>query len=240
MEIAEKLAMFMIATEVDDIGTMAQQQAQSMSGKSSSRKPGSATGVTGKEDIGDTDIIHSGTSNQDNDGDGTPDAIDPDSTDPTGEDIPEDDESSDGDITGGDSEDGEDDTTSDTDPTNMDDDSHGQDPAFDKNKIKDNLILFHGIITSNINLLRDCMRQITDPDMVTLYNNVIDNFQNCKTMCYDMITKTDFAQVPYTDLLRKYVALNRVHELGIKMIKLHADEHTKKNLKSGKGPSRKK
>lgn len=235
MEITEMLSRYMIATEVDDVGMMAQQQAQGMSGKSGSRKPGSATGVTGKEDIGDIDIIHSGTSDQDDDGDGTPDAEDPDSTDPIGEDIPEDEDSTDEDDA-----DGEEDPTTDEDPTNLDNDSHGQDPAFDKNKIKDNLILFHGIITSNINLLRDCMRQITDPEMVSLYNSVIDNFQNCKTMCYDMLTQTDFTQVPYTDLLRKYVALNRVHELGIKMIKMHADERTKKNLKSGKGSKNKK
>lgn len=228
----DKLTRFMIATEVDDISIPAQAGAQSMSGKSS-RGPGSATGVTGKEDIGDVDIIHSGSSKQDDNFDGTPDEDDTNVNDPPS-DNPEDDEE-DPNATDDADEDAEDvDGETTDDPTNMDDDSHNQDPAFDKNKIKDNLILFHGIISSNINLLRDCMRQITDPEMIKIYNNVIDNFQNCKTLAYELITKTNFAETAYTDLLRKYVALNRVHELGIKMIKLHSDEFGVKNLKSAK------
>lgn len=126
---------------------------------------------------------------------------------------PDDDDGEGGDDTlpDGDSEEGSDN------PENLGSGGEGNEDDNDievvrKKKLRDNMILFHDILTSNIKLLSDYRPTQSTPESSKILFNVTSNLQDCKTILFREITES-FQTKSYTSLLKTYVALNRVYEL---------------------------
>ncbi len=81
-----------------------------------------------------------------------------------------------------------------------------------KKKLRDNMILFHDILTSNIKLLSDYRPTQSTPESSKILFNITSNLQDCKAILFREITES-FQTKSYTSLLKTYVALNRVYEL---------------------------
>lgn len=89
-------------------------------------------------------------------------------------------------------------------------------------KLKENMILFHGVITNNIELLRDYAPKITDADSNKIVYNITANLSECKRILFVEITE-GFDKKSYAELMKKYVAINRVYDLCIMMLSKHFD-----------------
>lgn len=210
---------FIPALEADDITGATQRATQDALGRSggTSLQKANDAGGNVKENLAATDIIgYDG--NDDEESDETPDTTD---------------DTNDSEF---DTEDtAEDDSESSEDESAEAESDPEQKSPFDKNRLKNNIILFINILDGNITLLRDCMTNMTNSTSVAIYNEVLSNFTECKDVLYNLVTDTSLDDTPYEEILQTYVAISRVHEIGIKMLKLYAESKDSK-IKDLKSP----
>lgn len=227
MRILEELMKhFIPAMEADDITGATQRATQDALGRTggSSLSKANDAGGNVKEDLSATDIIgYDGGESEASDETPSDTQDESDSNTDLSDDSNLEDDDSDNQ-----SEDAEEDNS--TEPQK---DPEEKSP-FDKNRLKNSIILFINILDGNITLLRDCMTNMTDSTSVAIYNEVLTNFTDCKNTLYNLVTDSDFGDKPYEEVLQTYVAISRVHEIGIKMLKLYAESKDSKikNLKS--------
>lgn len=91
-----------------------------------------------------------------------------------------------------------------------------------KQKLMDNMITMHNIIENNINLLAEFSPEISNHESSKILYNISSNLSDCKNILYKEITE-NFGNKSYTQLLKSYVAINRVFDLCAEMLSKHFD-----------------
>jgi len=88
---------------------------------------------------------------------------------------------------------------------------------INKKRLRRNMILFHNILTSNINLLSDYTPENDNIEYRDIIGKITRNLVDCKETLFSIITE-ELNSVKYVELLRKYIALNRVYDINIKIL----------------------
>lgn len=91
-----------------------------------------------------------------------------------------------------------------------------------KLKLRENMILFYNIITSNINLLQEYRPTKNNKESTDALFNIISNLTDCKNMLYTEITES-FSTKSYPLLLKTYISISRVYDLCQKSLELYFD-----------------
>jgi len=91
-----------------------------------------------------------------------------------------------------------------------------------KLKLRENMILFYNIITSNINLLQEYRPTKNNKESTYALFNIISNLTDCKNMLYIEITES-FSTKSYPLLLKTYISISRVYDLCQKSLELYFD-----------------
>lgn len=91
---------------------------------------------------------------------------------------------------------------------------------YQKNKLKNNMILFHNIVSNDINLLTESITAINDASAIGTCNKALANLREVKQFLSDTINE-GLAKDPYEKSLRKYVALRRVYDIVIEILNKH-------------------
>jgi len=86
-----------------------------------------------------------------------------------------------------------------------------------KRKLKKNMILFYNIISSNINIISSTDIISEDEAVNKVYINVQHLLMECKRILFEYITN-DFNNDSYAQALRKYVNINKIYDICIKML----------------------
>lgn len=207
----------------EDITAQTQSIVDNTFGRSSSTPSASGAGSREKDDIGKTDDIFDLKDSSGGD-DGVDDmGSDPDNSaasdvnDDTGAEDEED------------SQENADDISNDTDGNGIDDtleDENGNTTGinlkevYQKNKLRDNMILFYNILCNNINLISDAIGNINEAKSIDVCNRVLENLREVKSHLYrDISDKLKGSS--YEDLLRDYIALRRVYDISVEMLDKH-------------------
>lgn len=183
----------------------------------------------GEIDMNTNDIL--GTSDNGN-GEKGDEISDTPEGDESGDDTPDEGgEDSSGDL---DSAEGEENTDSSGDETSDDmglEDGGDTDDEFTlnrKKKLRDQFIHFFDILDDSIKLITSHVPNVTDTDTIRALNNVTENLTQCKMQVYDILTN-NFQKSEYHDLLKKYVALNRIYDLSIKIMERYFEKYRPDN-----------
>lgn len=106
-----------------------------------------------------------------------------------------------------------------------------------KIKLRENMVLLHSILSSNLKLLNDYTPDISNDDLSKVLFNISSVLGESKDILFDEIVN-GFKKKSYTSLLRTYVSINRVFELTQKTLEkyfenidLLKNETRKKNTK---------
>ena len=96
-----------------------------------------------------------------------------------------------------------------------------------KNDIRDNLAHLYSILNGDIETLTSSLNNLNDMASLKVTNEVLNLFRNSKTNIYNTLTK-DIENLEYDELLRRYITLKRVYDIGIRMLEEHFKESGKK------------
>ena len=215
IDFLNNLDKYSIATEADDItGDISNQTDDVMGTKNDDGSPSNDDG-----EISDNTDDILGTSNDSNSDNGS-----------------EDTDNSDNDT---ESESGDDQDNMDDDPMNEDtpseDGEAGDQPEKNaeddfsesrKKKIKKQFLHLYNVISDSIKLLSTYSSDIVDDNYIRTMSNVTDNLTQCRNIIYDLAVN-DFQSMEYHELLKKYIAINRVYELSTKTIEKYFEEYDK-------------
>ena len=120
--------------------------------------------------------------------------------------------------------------------TPQEDDAKEENPFAEsrKKKIKQQYIHLYDVLDDTIKLVFSYVPNITNEDTVKVLNTVNNNLVQCRTQIYSIITE-EYHKLEYHELLKKYVALNRIYDLSLKTIEnyfdiYNADGSLKKNI----------
>lgn len=91
-----------------------------------------------------------------------------------------------------------------------------------KIKLRENMILFYNIISSNIKLLQEYRPSQNSKESIEILFNIISNLTDCKNILYKEITES-FSTKSYPLLLKTYVSISRVYDLCQKSLELYFD-----------------
>ena len=115
----------------------------------------------------------------------------------------------------------------DTDPLASPDENQDQNPdennddkseeLNNKIRLRENMILFYNILSSNIKLLSEYVPDNNIEENTNALSTVSNNLVECKTILFNIITE-ELENKTYVELLRKYIALNRVYDLNIRIL----------------------
>lgn len=97
-----------------------------------------------------------------------------------------------------------------------------------KKKLRNQFIHFFDILDDSIKLVTSHVPNVTDVDTIRALNNVTENLTQCKTQVYDILTDS-FQKSEYHELLKKYVALNRIYDLSIKIMERYFEKYRPDN-----------
>lgn len=203
-DIISELNKMEIATEADDITGQAEKDTDSAMGKES------------------TNIDEGAPDKDSNNGEIDTDTDDILGTDDNDEDLSDTDESDD--------VSNEDDNVDDSDDISddeIDDTMEEEANPFEssrKKKIHKQFINFYNVITSNIKLISEFMPGVVDDKSIHILNNVKNSLTQCKEYTYLILTE-EYNILEYPALLKKYVALNRVYDLSIKILEKYYEEY---------------
>ncbi len=207
---------FLVALEAEDITSKVETETQKALGKQS------ISSTSKKNNIMKTDDILGTKSTNDKDelnDENIDDSVETDSKDDSDvEDInnvtdeDESDDTSDDNIDDPDDEDTSDDNIDENGaPVNTNDD------YVKKIKLRENMILLYNIISANIDLLSEYAPNYNENESSKILYKVSDNLIECKNSLYNILTE-ELPDGNYEDILRKYIALNRVYDLCLKMM----------------------
>lgn len=97
-----------------------------------------------------------------------------------------------------------------------------------KKKLRNQFIHFFDILDDSIKLVTSHVPKVTDVDTIRALNNVTENLTQCKSQVYTILTE-DYQKAEYHDLLKKYVALNRIYDLSIKIMERYFEKYRPDN-----------
>ena len=214
--LADILEMMDVAMEAEDITQSAENDANKITGNNPDNE-GDDNSDDGDIDLNTDDLL--GTHSDNNDGDPT--------GDDNGEDVPNEDNETDDMNT---DEENPDDNMDNPDSENPE----GEDPTQNDNKddeftksrkkkIKKGLLQLYDILNDNIKLISEFAPNVSDESTIHTLNSVKSNFVKAKEEIYNIITE-EYPNIEYQDLVKKWVALNRIYDLSSKMIETYFDE----------------
>jgi hypothetical protein len=122
------------------------------------------------------------------------------------EDTPTDDE-------GGSEDAGDDQPTDTTDNIDEPETEEEKDEISKKIALRDNMIMLYNILSTNIDLLRSYSPNENDAESMRILFNISANLSDSKEVLFQEIT-TGFQEKSYVNLLKTYVAINRIYELA--------------------------
>lgn len=93
-----------------------------------------------------------------------------------------------------------------------------------KKKIHKQFLDFYNVISSNIKLISEFMPKVVDEESIKILNNVRNNLSQCKEYTYTVLTE-EYTALEYPALLKKYVALNRVYDICIKILESYYEKY---------------
>ena len=119
----------------------------------------------------------------------------------------------------------EDDITDDVEQDNInpEEEIKNDDELNKKIALRENMILFYNIISSNIKLLSEYTPDKGVNNNTDNLSTISKNMVECKMILFNIITE-ELESKTYVELLRKYIALNRVYELNIRMLDTYFSE----------------
>jgi len=91
-----------------------------------------------------------------------------------------------------------------------------------KEKLRENMVLFHGIISNNIQILSDYLPEISNNESNETTFKILKHLQDCKDILFNILT-TSLKITPYAVLLKKYIAIQRVYDICIDMLQRQTD-----------------
>lgn len=216
---------FLIALEAEDIT----EEAKSLTDKATGNKEE-------KRDINQTENIFGGeeTSNQEEE-DTNPEnnADNNDLTDEGNED--------DEDLGDEDADISEDDSSLDDDlgEDNVNQDSEENETEMEqKERLLENMITLYNIIENNIQILSNYSPESSNPDLSKTLHNLTSNLRDCYEFLYKEITE-NFGKKSYGQLLKSYIAINRVYDLCIEILSRYFDSVELEQKKGKKSPEKK-
>jgi cobalamin biosynthesis protein CobT len=170
--------------------------------------------VTEAEDItnqldDDVDDILGTKANKDKDSDDSTedDQIDDNKNDDNGTDQPSDNESN------------SDDPLSSDDSIQSDNSSNdASDPDFEKKKgLYEQMSYLYDILESNVDSLSNYIPPVLSNEVISIINNIKTNLNTCKNILYKVMTE-EFSATSYPNLLKKFIGINRVYDICLKML----------------------
>lgn len=218
-DIISELNKMDIATEADDITGQIDKDVQSVTGEKETDIDEGApddNSNNGEIDTNTDDILGTDNNNEDTE------VQDETTDDPDGEDNPED--ASEDDIT----------------DEELDDSMEEEENPFEssrKKKIHSQFLNFYNVIGSNIKIISEFMPGVVDEESIKILNSVKNSLTQCKEYTYRILTE-EYTILEYPALLKKYVALNRVYDICIKILETYYEKYDIENNKNGKSPSK--
>lgn len=91
-----------------------------------------------------------------------------------------------------------------------------------KIKLRENMILLHGILDSNIETLATYTPTQNTGDSSKILYDIVSNLSDSKKILFNEITN-NFQTKSYPSLLKTYVAINRIYELAQKSLEKYFD-----------------
>lgn len=112
-------------------------------------------------------------------------------------------------------------------PDNMNDPLDGSNneddvESYRKRKLHGLYVALHETLDTDIRLIAEFIPRLSDTDVLHTLNNVNNNLIQCKEYAYSILTE-EYNNTEYVVLLKKYVALNRVYDLSIKVLEKYFD-----------------
>lgn len=89
--------------------------------------------------------------------------------------------------------------------------------AFRKKKLHAQYLALYDTLDTDIRLLAESLPKIQDSLAFNTMSNVNNNLTQCKEYVSEILSK-EFDETEYVVLMKKYVALNRVYDIGIKIL----------------------
>lgn len=223
---------YLLALEADDITDEAQKEANKINDGQSTDNDAD-DGSNDKEDLGKTDDIfgikkHKENKNSSTDDDSTNtqnDSNNEDNTDPNLDNNDSDSENNASDeLDNSESSEPEDDESKDTSAL----------PFYDKNKLRDNMVLLHDMLDANIKIISNLLSHINDNDSTKICEIVSRNLMYSKEVLYKILTK-DMNSKSYEELLKDYLTIKRIYDINYEILYKHFDNKSvitkKKNTK---------
>lgn len=216
---------YLLALEADDITDEAQKEANKINDGQSTDNDAD-DGSNDKEDLGKTDDIfgikkhkeNKNSSTDDNSTNTQNDSNNEDNTDPNLDNNDSDE------LDNSESSEPEDDESKDTSAL----------PFYDKNKLRDNMVLLHDMLDANIKIISNLLSHINDNDSTKICEIVSRNLMYSKEVLYKILTK-DMNSKSYEELLKDYLTIKRIYDINYEILYKHFDNKSvitkKKNTK---------
>lgn len=217
-DIISELNKMDIAMEADDITDQIDKDVKNITGKNDFNRDQSSSedkSNDGEIDTNTDDIL--GTNTNDNDDDKNTDSQDGDTNNDT--DTQDDEDTSNNNY--------ENDITDEE----LDETMQEEENPFEtsrKKKIHKQFLTFYNTICSNIKIISEFMPEVVNEESLKILNNVKNRLTQCKEYTYIILTE-EYNLLEYPALLKKYVALNRVYDICIKILETYYEKYDIKN-----------
>lgn len=132
-------------------------------------------------------------------------------------------------------DDNPDDPTSD-DPNDIENQSEEENDPFSesrKNKLKKQYLYLFNVVDNSISLISTYVPNVTNDNTIQTLSSVKENLEQCKEAIHTIIT-TEFKDMEYHELLKKYVGLNRIYELCTKILETYFKKYGESSDKASK------
>jgi hypothetical protein len=210
---------FLIALEADDITKDVDKEMKKAIGKPSVASSIKNNDNEDEDDIGKTDDLLGTKANKPNRKETDNTRGGPIDNDTSVDEVPGNPENVDEDAPTDDTEDDfTNDETSDIETDSPDENNDNKSEELNnKIRLRENMILFYNILSSNIKLLSEYVPGNNIEANKNTLSTVSNNLVECKTILFNIITE-ELENKTYVELLRKYIALNRVYDLNIRIL----------------------
>ena len=94
--------------------------------------------------------------------------------------------------------------------------------VFRKKKLHAQYVALYDTLDTDIRLLAETLPKLQDSLAFNTMSNVNNNLTQCKEYVLEILSK-EFDETEYAVLVKKYVALNRVYDIGIKILEKYFD-----------------
>lgn len=206
---------YMIATEADDITGDISSQTDDIMGNT-----GDDAENTGEISTDTDDILGTKSDNPDDNANMDEETPDDNQEDPLNDPGSEDIDSL-----------NEENPTDDLNTENTDEPMQQEDDPFTesrKKKIKKQFMHLYDVIDDSVKLISTYNPNIVDTNYIHVLSSIKDNLTQCKEIIYNLAVN-EFQNVEYHELLKKYVAINRIYEISTKTLEKYFEKYKKDN-----------